>query len=63
MARRRCCWSARRRTLAPADSKTGFGPTRKAISRIAKEGRKYGVFLGLVTQRPAEIDATIMSQC
>ena len=35
----------------------GFGPTRKAISRIAKEGRKYGVFLGLVTQRPAELDA------
>ena len=41
----------------------GFGPTRKAISRIAKEGRKYGVFLGLVTQRPAELDPTIISQC
>src|SRR5206468_12953116 len=40
-----------------------FGPTRKAISRIAKEGRKYGVFLALVTQRPAELDATIISQC
>ena len=48
---------------APADSKIGFGPTRRALSRIAKEGRKYGVFLGLVTQRPAEIDATIISQC
>ncbi len=33
------------------------------MSRIAKEGRKYGVFLGLVTQRPAELDATIISQC
>ena len=32
-------------------------------SRIAKEGRKYGVFLGLVTQRPAELDPTIISQC
>jgi len=48
---------------APADRTHGFGPTRKAISRIAKEGRKYGVFLGLVTQRPAELDATIISQC
>jgi len=48
---------------ASADRSIGFGPTRKAISRIAKEGRKYGVFLGLVTQRPAELDATIISQC
>ena len=48
---------------ASADRKIGFGPTRRAISRIAKEGRKYGVFLGLVTQRPAELDATIISQC
>jgi DNA helicase HerA-like ATPase len=48
---------------APADSNIGFGPTRRALSRIAKEGRKYGVFLGLVTQRPAEIDPNIISQC
>jgi hypothetical protein len=48
---------------APADKKIGFGPTKRALSRIAKEGRKYGVFLGLVTQRPAEIDPTIVSQC
>jgi hypothetical protein len=48
---------------APGDKSIGFGPTRKAISRIAKEGRKYGVFLGLVTQRAAELDATIISQC
>jgi DNA helicase HerA-like ATPase len=48
---------------APADRSIGFGPTRKAVSRIAKEGRKYGVYLGLVTQRPAELDATIISQC
>ena len=48
---------------ASADRNIGFGPTRKAVSRIAKEGRKYGVFLGLVTQRPAELDATIISQC
>jgi DNA helicase HerA-like ATPase len=48
---------------ASADRNIGFGPTRKAVSRIAKEGRKYGVYLGLVTQRPAELDATILSQC
>jgi DNA helicase HerA-like ATPase len=48
---------------APADRNVGFAPTRRAISRIAKEGRKYGVYLGLVTQRPAELDATIVSQC
>ena len=48
---------------ASADRNIGFGPTRRAISRIAKEGRKYGVFLGLVTQRPAELDATVISQC
>lgn len=48
---------------ASADRTVGFGPTRKALSRIAKEGRKYGVFLGLVTQRPAELDSTIISQC
>jgi DNA helicase HerA-like ATPase len=48
---------------APADKHLGFGPTRRALSRIAKEGRKYGVFLGLVTQRPTEIDPTILSQC
>jgi DNA helicase HerA-like ATPase len=46
-----------------ADHSQGFGPTRRAISRIAKEGRKYGVFLGLITQRPAELDPTILSQC
>lgn len=48
---------------ASADRGVGFGPTRKAVSRIAKEGRKYGVYLALVTQRPAELDATIISQC
>jgi len=46
-----------------ADRTSGFGPTRRSISRIAKEGRKYGVFLGVVTQRPAELDPTILSQC
>jgi len=48
---------------ASNDRSVGFAPTRRAISRIAKEGRKYGVYLGLVTQRPAELDPTIISQC
>ena len=48
---------------AAADRSIGFGPTRRSISRIAKEGRKHGIFLGLVSQRPAELDPTILSQC
>ncbi len=47
----------------PADQNAGFWPTRQAIARIAKEGRKYGVYLGVITQRPGELDATILSQC
>lgn len=47
----------------PADVSSGFVPTRQAIARIAKEGRKYGVFLGVITQRPGELDSTILSQC
>ncbi len=47
----------------PSDENLGFAPTRRSISRIAKEGRKYGVSLCLVTQRPSELSATILSQC
>ena len=47
----------------PSDVRLGFGPTRDALSRIAKEGRKYGCYLGVVTQRPGELDPTILSQC
>ncbi|AFV01920.1 Bipolar DNA helicase [Dehalobacter sp. UNSWDHB] len=35
----------------------------KTVQTIAKEGRKYGVGLGLVTQRPSELDETVLSQC
>jgi len=48
---------------ASADQHAGFAPARRALKRIAREGRKYGVHLGLVTQRPAELDPTIISQC
>lgn len=47
----------------PRDEKLGFEPTRAALARIAKEGRKYGCYLGCVTQRPGELDQTILSQC
>ena len=47
----------------PADPNAGFEPCKRAIAKIAKEGRKYGASLCIVTQRPAEIDPTILSQC
>lgn len=48
---------------APADDKEGFAPTRRALIRIAKEGRKTGVSLWIASQRPTELDPTILSQC
>ena len=48
---------------APQDGALGFQPAKRALSRIAKEGRKYGISLGVVSQRPSELDATILSQC
>lgn len=36
---------------------------RKSLERIAKEGRKYGVSLGLVSQRPSDLSEAILSQC
>ena len=33
------------------------------FERIAKEGRKYGILLGLITQRPSELSETVISQC
>lgn len=35
----------------------------RTVQKVAKEGRKYGVGLMLVTQRPSELDETVMSQC
>ena len=48
---------------APQDGALAFQPAKRALSRIAKEGRKYGISLGVVSQRPSELDATILSQC
>ena len=33
------------------------------FERITKEGRKYGIFLGLITQSPVELSRTVLSQC
>jgi hypothetical protein len=41
----------------------GDSAAHRTISRIAKEGRKYGVGLCVVTQRPGEIESTVLSQC
>lgn len=47
----------------PADERVGFGATARALTRIAKEGRKYGVSLALVSQRPSELSPEALSQC
>jgi hypothetical protein len=47
----------------PQDERLGFEATRRSISRIAKEGRKHGVSLCLVTQRPSELSEAVLSQC
>lgn len=40
-----------------------YNSVRKAIERVAKEGRKYGISLMIVSQRPSEISETVFSQC
>lgn len=47
----------------PSDHSLGFASTRRAISRIAKEGRKYGVSLAIISQRPSELEPSTLSQC
>ncbi|HUH86189.1 MAG TPA: DUF87 domain-containing protein [Stellaceae bacterium] len=47
----------------PADQRLGFEPAKRALSRIAKEGRKYGVALCVVSQRPSELAPEVLAQC
>ncbi|KAB3531056.1 ATP-binding protein [Alkaliphilus pronyensis] len=47
----------------PRSELTKYRSSQKAIERIAKEGRKYGITLLLASQRPSEISETIFSQC
>ena len=44
-------------------SKKEDGLAKQMVQRIAKEGRKFGVGAMVVSQRPSEIDETILSQC
>lgn len=47
----------------PRSGGAQYDSSRKSIERIAKEGRKYGVTLMVVSQRPSEVSETIFSQC
>lgn len=40
-----------------------FGEANKIFERVAKEGRKYGLFLMVSSQRPSELSKTVLSQC
>lgn len=48
---------------APEEGRAGFEPTKRALSRIAKEGRKHGLSLCVVSQRPSELAVGMLSQC
>jgi DNA helicase HerA-like ATPase len=47
----------------PRSDAAQYAGARKSMERIAKEGRKYGVSLGVVSQRPHEVSATVLAQC
>jgi uncharacterized protein len=47
----------------PRDDHVAYRASRKSIERIAKEGRKYGLSLMVVSQRPSEVSETIFAQC
>ncbi|RZV52180.1 MAG: DUF87 domain-containing protein [Sphingomonadaceae bacterium] len=47
----------------PKDETSGAQAVRRILERIAKEGRKYGVSLGLITQRPSDLAEGVLSQC
>ena len=47
----------------PRENVRQFSGSRKSMERIAKEGRKYGVGLSIVSQRPHEVSETVLAQC
>jgi DNA helicase HerA-like ATPase len=47
----------------PAKERAGFAETARIVTRIAREGRKYGISLALISQRPSELSETALSQC
>jgi DNA helicase HerA-like ATPase len=48
---------------APRDKELGFEAAKRAMFRIAKEGRKYGVSLCVVSQRPSDLAPGLLSEC
>lgn len=47
----------------PSERNSDGSSVGRILSRIAKEGRKYGVSLGLITQRPSDLAEGVLSQC
>ena len=47
----------------PRSAESQFAGSRKSMERIAKEGRKYGVGLAVISQRPHEVSETVLAQC
>ena len=47
----------------PSEKNADGSSVGRILSRIAKEGRKYGISLGLVTQRPSDLAEGVLSQC
>jgi uncharacterized protein len=47
----------------PNEKNSDGSSVAKILSRIAKEGRKYGISLGLITQRPSDLAEGVLSQC
>jgi DNA helicase HerA-like ATPase len=47
----------------PRDKDVAYRASRKSLERVAKEGRKYGLSLMVVSQRPSEVSETIFAQC
>ena len=47
----------------PRGDAAQYSGSRRSMERIAKEGRKYGVSLAVVSQRPHELSATVLAQC
>lgn len=47
----------------PDKGEAEYAAAQSAVRRIAREGRKYGVGLMLVSQRPADVESTVISQC
>lgn len=47
----------------PDRGEAEYAAAQTAVRRIAREGRKYGLGLMLVSQRPADIESTVISQC